>query len=91
MQPEDLKDDLQPGESQVVQENEGERIIRSRPKVIYKGGSCDHFYMDYDTDDEGFVNARCTKCPMGIRYLSDEKELIDGKCVTKRKHSPKTG
>ena len=68
----------QPDESPAEAESADEVVIRSKPKVIYRGGSCEHHYADYDFDEEGYMNARCIKCPMGIRYKPEEAELKNG-------------
>ena len=70
-------------EKQPEQDEGDERVIKSIPKVIYEGGSCKHHYTDYDLDDEGYMNARCIKCPMGIRYKPEESELKDGRLITR--------
>jgi hypothetical protein len=75
-------------EKQLEKENEvevkktGERTIISKPQTYYAGG-CKHFYVETFIDDEGIMNAQCTKCPMGVRFREEEMELKDGR-LTKR-------
>jgi hypothetical protein len=53
------------------------------PKVIFDG-VCDHYYEERGLDPEGFMEAVCTKCPMGRRYDKKSYILVNGEICERK-------
>lgn len=64
-----------------VEEQDGERVIKSIPRMLFDG-NCDHYYQDDYLDNDGHQHAQCQYCPMGRLYEPDKAHLIDGKLVS---------
>ena len=61
---------------------ESERDYECKSRVI-NDPDCDHNYQWIYTDAEGVENARCTNCPMGIRWKKEDAQLKEGKIIQK--------